>query len=585
MHSTDTLSLSRLRLPLPPFSQALLCWRSGVDSKTGGEFALLDPNTHRFVAAYSGASNIVDVSGFVLSPCSRSEGPAISLQSAAARPITARRSLEVLGGGVRVLHGGDLAKVTMLYHNAEGEAWSSCSSEVTDNWGVALSAEAAARRVQRAWRAARQRRMTATTVAAAVAAVAPPPADSRVSPRTLRMPGEFSRGAGASPPPAAGRKEQHGASVGDAGAFEDAGAQAEATAEAPASSGHRKREGRGSSRVPEPLRGDKGGGGGKSRRKTSRSPFSVRDSIEALDAADLALQLSSHPGGSGTNSGEGENEDWQRWASERTTSGTVNAGHGGSNGAGGGAMGGPGLDGVLSSGSESDGAGAMCRATDALIRETWPVLQITRSLQDFQSPPDSPCIRRTAASFPTDIRGGARAAAALAVGPAEAGGNGGGQAENQPSVEVAGALLAGEGGSKKKGWEEDAEAEAEAFTTGASSPVGSPFPSSPGWKGDNGEADERAVSRSTAMVFPSPASRRSHTYCSFSANPACRSFVPTSTVVSRGAGVKCRTWAHLAPLGSATSLNSDSATHGCKYYLCGRLNYFWCARFRRLLWV
>ncbi|CAM9352115.1 unnamed protein product [Scytosiphon promiscuus] len=480
-------------------ARALLCWRSGVQFKTGGEFALLDPNTHRFVAAFSGASDIVDVSGFVLSPCSRSEGCALFLE--AARPLMTSRSLEVLAGGVRVLHGGDLAKVKMLFHNAEGETWSSCSSEVTDGWGwgAALSAEAAARRVQRAWRAARQRRITAAAVAAKVtpAGAASPPAVSRVSPRTLRMPGEFSRapttGATCSPV----EERRHSASAADTADAEAGGFQAggPAKASAIASSRRRKRQGWGSNRMPESLRGeDSGGGGDGARRKTSRSrsAFSVRDSIEALDAADRALELSSRPARSSSNVGEGQNEDWQRWTGDRVSPGTINAGHGGK-GAEGELVGELGNAGELLSGSDSDGAGAMCRATDALIRETWPVLQRTRSLEDFQSSSDSLSLCKSPASFPPDRRSGARAAATrVAIAP-ETGRNRQERTEELHVEEAAGALMAGterarEGGSRNNRWEENAESLAAAIS--ASPPGGSPFPTSTGSKGRSDETDE-----------------------------------------------------------------------------------------------
>jgi len=142
----------------------------------------------------------VDVSGFVLSPCFKSMAerhPTAPppLDAVVPLDVPARRRLEVLGGGVRVLHGGDLAKVTMLYHNAEGEAWSSCSSSVenTDGWTTALSVEAAARRVQRAWRARANRVVLGD--AAGLAPSAPSSATATAAAalrrRQLRMPGDF----------------------------------------------------------------------------------------------------------------------------------------------------------------------------------------------------------------------------------------------------------------------------------------------------------------------------------------------------------------------------------------------------------
>lgn len=152
---------------------------------------------------------------------------------------------------------------------------------------------------------------------------------------------------------------------------------------------------------------------------------------------------------------------------------------------------------VLSFGSESDGAGAMCRATDALIRETWPVLQRTRSLQDFQSSTDSPSLCKSPASFPPDSRDRARVAAARAAVLAGTRKNGEGQAGKQEGegAPVAGVENTGEGVSRNERWEEDAEALAVAI--GGLSPGGvSPFPSSPAWKdGDGVGDDERTVSR------------------------------------------------------------------------------------------
>ncbi|CBN79837.2 hypothetical protein (Partial), partial [Ectocarpus siliculosus] len=382
-------------------ARALLCWRSGFTSKKGGEFALLDPNTHSFVAACPGMSGTVDVSGFVLSPLPQSAGGG-SLQSI-------RQRLEVLGGGVRVLHGGDLAKVTMLYHNAEGEAWSTSSSEAIEGWGAALSAEAAARTVQRAWRATRKGGggggggMAADTTA--VEGGDTPPTATRDPPLQLLMPGDFPlRGRGAAVSAAAPPSSLP--SVRDVAAgYPDSSAaaglqlrdQAETAPAAAAARGHRNREDRDDSGgwVPESLpsgNGDLGSGSSRRRRgaRSGSKNFSVRDSIEALDAADRALQLSSHArqASSPTSGDRGEDTYWptdeSSSRSRRTDGGGV----------GGGSSGTP-------SGSESDGgANAMCRGSVALLRAAWPVLPCPLSLVRFSLPPGSPPVRGAPACFP-----------------------------------------------------------------------------------------------------------------------------------------------------------------------------------------
>ncbi|CAM9721078.1 unnamed protein product, partial [Ectocarpus sp. 8 AP-2014] len=376
-------------------ARALLCWRSGFTSKKGGEFALLDPNTHSFVAACPGMSGTVDVSGFVLSPFPQSAG-GDSLQSI-------RQRLEVLGGGVRVLHGGDLAKVTMLYHNAEGEAWSTSSSEAIEGWGAALSAEAAARTVQRAWRATRKGGGGMAADTAVAEGGATPPTATRDPPLQLLMPGDFplrGRGAAAAAAPASSLPSLRDVAAGYPESSTAAGLQLQdqaATAPAAAAArGHRDREDQddGGGRVPGTLRGGDGGlGGGSSRRgrgaRSRSKKFSVRDSIEALDAADRALQLSSHSRHASSPTSGDRGEDTY-WPTDESSSRSRRAG-----GSGGGSSGTP-------SGSESDGgANAMCRATDALIRQTWPVLHRTGSLENLALPPDSPPFRSAPASFPT----------------------------------------------------------------------------------------------------------------------------------------------------------------------------------------
>eukprot|EP00903_Cladosiphon_okamuranus_P019892 g18284.t1 len=528
-------------------ARALLCWRTGNHaSKTAGEFALLDPNTHTFVASWPGASGIVDVSGYVLSPCSKSEeGNGTpdhhqpTLNASLAVPVPIRRRLEVLGGGVRVLHGGDLAKVTMLYHNAEGEAWSSSSSEITaaDGWAAALSAETAARRVQRAWRARVDRKALAAGVraglagaaaAAGVGAVAAAPSSSstasRASPLQLRMPGDFPRRArktrtrtGIAAAPVSVRDVAAGEAeaTSDAGTHADSegprfqkarGATAASASSTPAStssaSRRRKRsnhDGDGDGdRASESHRGGVGSGSGSGSgsrgRKKTRSRFSVRDSLEALDAADRALRLSdSRQGGVMGRAGAGGPELWPSG-----TSPSLNTGETDLSGGATGEAGGAGL-----SGSESDGANAMCRATDALIRETWPVLHKTRSrsLQAFSSPPESPPFRSKPASFPTDGRVAPVTALAMAAAAAAAAGAGGRAAEEEEQGS------GGKGGDASEarmaaGCDQDGdrEGEGEAVTTRGSSPVEYPSnPSSPSWKGhpDTGERPKQHRERSS----------------------------------------------------------------------------------------
>lgn len=492
--------------------QALLCWRSGLPSRTGGEFALLDPNTHSFVAACPGVSGIVDVSGFVLSPFCKSGGEGARdhrTLDAAFASVPLRRRLEVLGEGVRVLHGGDLAKVTMLYHNAEGEAWSSCSSEITttDGWAAALSAETAARRVQRAWRARKERNALGAVEAPVAAAEAS--TSSRATPLKLRMPGDFrGRARPATPGSAPSPVDVRDVAAGEA----TSGAEAEsfrfqvtagATATAAASTStstsmststststptstatstrRRKRVDHATENadlVPELARGaggsgGSGSGGGSRGRKKTRSRFSMRDSLEALDAADRALQLSSHSGEPSANSREGGGGGQELWPADASPYHNTDE----SGGVAVEAVGGGGGGGAGSSGSESDGANAMCRATDALIRETWPVLQRTRSLQAFPSPPDSPPFRGAPASFPTDGRGAEH--------------HRGGRQRSGDATAAGFEQGLGDGGvGPRSRWEEEA-----VTITRGSSPVAYPsYPSSPSWKGD-GDTGGRAVSQ------------------------------------------------------------------------------------------
>lgn len=169
--------------------------------------------------------------------------------------------------------------------------------------------------------------------------------------------------------------------------------------------------------------------------------------------------------------------------------------------------------GAFLSGSESEVANAMCRATDALIRETWPVLHRTRSLQGFPSPPDSPPFRSAPASFPTDGRGEARggplstSAMAAEAGEVAEQELERGSRERSEDATAAMAMIAGfepekygggegegDGGGVRSRWEE--EEQEQAVTTRGSSPVGYPsYPSSPSWKGE-GDTGERVVSYS-----------------------------------------------------------------------------------------
>lgn len=446
-------------------------------------------------------SGTVDVSGFVLSPFSKSEGGG-SLQSI-------RQRLEVLGGGVRVLHGGDLAKVTMLYHNAEREAWSISSSEAIEGWGAALSAEAAARTVQRAWRATREGRSMAADTAAAEGGGTPPTA-TRDPPLQLPMPGDFPlRGRGAAAAPPSSLPSLRDVAAGDPNP-------------SAAVRGHRYRQDRDDSdgrvRVPESLRSGNGGlgGGGSSSRSSRRGArsrskkFSVRDSIEALDAADRALQLSSHSRQASSPMSGDRGED-SYWPTDDSSARSRRTGGGGG---GGGSSGTP-------SGSESDGgANAMCRATDALIRQTWPVLHRTGSLENLALPPDSPPFRSAPASFPTDARG--RAARGATLPGITAGGmvntvdhdadqeHASKQGSEEAAAEAATAATGSDGGGRRRRrWEEEEEEaeeekveeeeEAAAATTLVSSPTAEPPPSA-GWKIDGG-VDERAVSNEGVWVF------------------------------------------------------------------------------------
>ena len=166
--------------------------------------------------------------------------------------------------------------------------------------------------------------------------------------------------------------------------------------------------------------------------------------------------------------------------------------------------GGGGLAGL--SGSESDGANAMCRATDALIRETWPVLRRTRSrsLQAFSSPPDSPPLRSAPASFPTDGRGAEAPLTASAMAAEAEERSSRGRGEDATAGMMAAGFEqegGGEDGARSK-WEE------EAVTTRGSSPVGYPsYPSSPSWKGDpdTGERPVRWLSVLGVSVGPATA--------------------------------------------------------------------------------
>lgn len=377
--------------------QKILCWRSGPGAHAGGDVALLDPLSHRFVAAYPGLSGVVDLSGCLLAPWGalETEGPSMP---------TVQQRLERLRGPVRLLHGGDAAKVIQL--DAEGAAWTVSSSTAASARCTPTARDVAASKVQRAWKARRDRRNKRLAAWK----------NSVLQPYVPATP----NGGAMSP------------TVRDIATGETAGAEF-------SSSPSTVRKSRGRSAV---LRDEHADGEG----------FSILDSLDALDAADRVLQLSAQSGDSSVASGarrEAKAEMWQ----DRSRQGTSASESG------------------ASSGSGSEGGKALLRATDALIRQTLPVLRRTRSLQAFALSPRAHPEDGTPASTPAaldDARGqGAHITAAIeaeAKRAAAAAEEFFGPSRDTEAAEVVGTL---EDGERK--WED-------ALTSHASSPSRSPSP-------------------------------------------------------------------------------------------------------------
>lgn len=203
--------------------------------------ALLDPASHRFVAAYPGLSGVVNLSGCLLAPWGalETEGPSTP---------TVQQRLERLRGPVRLLHGGDAAKVIQL--DAEDAAWTASSSTGASARCTPTARDVAASKVQRAWKARRDRRNKRLAAWK----------NSVLQPYVPATP----NGGAVSP------------TVRDITAGETAGAEF-------ASSPSTLRKSRGRSAA---LRGEDADGEG----------FSILDSLDALDAADRVLQLSARSG-------------------------------------------------------------------------------------------------------------------------------------------------------------------------------------------------------------------------------------------------------------------------------------------------
>lgn len=361
-------------------AQTILCWRSRLEPDTGGEFALLDPATHRFVSTCSGSSApVIDVSGSLLVPCTRLEDS--NEKSSSSINHFPRESLGALGGAIRVLHGGDSAKIRQLHLGEEGCNAPGGSTTVPPveleegslaNAGLSEARTAAAIRVQRTWRARRDRRSKRLAAWQ----------DSIFHPY---VPGNSPHSSAEDSPSvrdfAQGQTSGHGISGGLI--FGDA------AAEKLASIARRKRQRRGDIRVVGLSRDDK-------------SKFSVLDSLDALDAADRALQLSTRSGSTSADSREKDRGSCSpkkglpqlEGRSRQGTSSNDNTNN--KNAYPNNTMTNPSapLEARERSDSESENesAKALLRATDALIRETMPVLRRTRSMQAFDSPPDSPLL-------------------------------------------------------------------------------------------------------------------------------------------------------------------------------------------------
>lgn len=124
-----------------------------------------------------------------------------------------------------------------------------------------------------------------------------------------------------------------------------------------------------------------------------KAKFSIRESLEALDAADRVLQLSAP-----SNSASGGSKDVRHWyqgEGPRDEDLLVDSGE------------------PLDSGSEE--ARALMRDTDALIRQTWPVLRRVRSSDPVGSPSISPRDIRMSTSFPSSWETGKQGSLAAAA--------------------------------------------------------------------------------------------------------------------------------------------------------------------------
>lgn len=353
---------------------------------------------------------------------------------------------EALFGAVRVLHGGESAKVSQLY--AEGP--SSCTGGAPSASPASDAAASAAKKVQRAWKARRARRSERLAAWQ----------DSILQPY---VPGGSPQSAD---PSTATVAPDGGAVGGEASGPGDGGGGGGGVGTPSASAARRKRHNVGA--LP-------GGNGSRDR----DGDFSVLDSLDALDAADRVLRLSVANGDTSEGSRAVESgQNW--WKQERHRQGTA-AGAGAASAAerGDGAYGGASGE---ASGNESDGAKALVRATDALIMETLPVLRRTRSLQAFTSPAESPQAEKmaTAASVPAgwdDATGrGARLAATLET-----------KSEMEPEMDMGGFMGAssGRGGARgvsaewaRGGLEEGEEGVGMTVASGVLTPL---QPPSPAW--------------------------------------------------------------------------------------------------------
>lgn len=376
--------------------QSILCWRSSAGEGEGdGELALLDPSSHTFVDVCQGLKNVVGLSGCRLAESSNLGGDPIL--------ATTRSGSLAAVAAVRVLHAGEVAKVSELYTGKEPDNSVNAilpehqeptserhvadtvvvNAAMVDEVAAAESAEtsaktAAARTVQRAWRERRRRRL-AVWEASIV-----PSYNFRTKPA---MPGDE---VDSRPPTnAAARGSTRGVLRAGSSGFDS-----------------------NSSRY---ARGVALGGG-----LRGQDGFSILESLGALDAAERVLRLSnkSRLGSSrsvasrlvaasapATTSGGWSSDEAKGWLIDRSRSPLVTRN---SEGLGGG--GSPGSGGEAS-------ARALVRTTDELLRETAPVLRRTRSLLVFSPPQESPLAGRIQARALEDWDGpkrGLQTAAAIA---------------------------------------------------------------------------------------------------------------------------------------------------------------------------